>query len=96
MKVLDISVDVRVLNENTTNIEADSFIFQQSDSISDDNIDPEPFSTCTKNRDRLGQNTGVNNESLFVARRNESHNHSFGGGGRLVQKRRVCDVHRGQ
>ncbi len=96
MEIFDIAVDVRVLDENTTHIGADSFVFKQSHSISDDDIDPEPFSTCTKNRDRLRQDTGVHDERLFVASRNESHNHPLSGGSRLIKERRVCNVHRSQ
>ena len=76
-EISDGPVYIRVLDEDPAGISTNRRVLQHRDGITHDHIDPKTFGTGKKNRNGLGVNSRVDDESLLFRSQHERHHHSF-------------------
>ena len=96
-EVLDSSVHIRVLDENTAEVRSERVIVQVLQRVACDQLDTETLRASPEYSDGLGRDAAVHEECTFLAIRTcKCHDHAFGGSRCFIQEGRVGNVHGGQ
>lgn len=75
LPVLDVSVDVRVLDEHSTQVLGDLFVLEELVGVADEDVDVEALGSHADDRERLGEDARGDDVRLLVLDRTHRHDH---------------------